>query len=182
MSRTGRVRSPLHPLLGAVFIVSAMHGSCYRAEVDLSSLREDGGPGGRGGESSSETGSGGAPIWEAGTGGADSGSGAGAGGEAGCVDSPLDENQIGCEKTGALPRAYCSVQDIEGWSGCYNGGCAVCVEGVADYPHYFTWYPCCGQNFECNSNLRHATKCDARCPAPTERDKLPPCSARDVTR
>jgi hypothetical protein len=81
-----------------------------------------------------------------------------------------------------LDRAYCSVQDLEGWAGCYSGGCAVCIEGVADYPYYFDWHPCCEPNPNCNSNNSHVTKCDARCPAPTERDKVPPCSKLDVRR
>jgi hypothetical protein len=94
------------------------------------------------------------------------------GGGASCDDSPLDATQLGCRLL--LPtRAECSAQDAEGWSGCYDGGCSVCSKSVRDYPYYFDWHPCCLPNDDCHSNS--PLKCNARCPSPTERDKVKPC-------
>jgi hypothetical protein len=91
---------------------------------------------------------------------------------ASCDDSPLDATQVGCRLL--LPtRAECSVQDAEGWSGCYDGGCSVCTKSVRDYPYYFDWHPCCLPNDDCHSNS--PLKCNARCPNPTEHDKVKPC-------
>jgi hypothetical protein len=95
-----------------------------------------------------------------------------------CDDSSLDPVQEDCHR-GALPtRADCSAQDAQGWSGCYDGGCAVCTKAVVGYPYYFDRHPCCESNDTCNSN--DPVKCNARCPAPTERDKWKPCSVIEL--
>jgi hypothetical protein len=132
--------------------------SCYRAEIDLGLLA---------GESPE--------------------SGGNAGGEAGassatepaCDEAQVDDEQAQCRKD--LPtKAECTEPDPDGWSACYNGGCNVCVETAADYPYYFDWHPCCQGNTTCNSNLP-GLKCNARCPLPTEHDKVRPCWLAEAT-
>jgi hypothetical protein len=144
-----RLSRVLRLLLGLSGAVVCGYPSCYRAELDFSqsygSLQ-----GGEGGATS----------------------GAGGAGE-GCYDFPLDSAQRDCQ-TGVLPTlAECTDQDVEGWSGCYAGGCAVCTKSLREYPHYFNWHPCCEPNSTCGSNS--PVKCNSRCPAPTERDKRMPC-------
>lgn len=97
------------------------------------------------------------------------------GGNAGAAGDcePLDRVQEACRR-GALPnRAECSEQDVQGWSGCYDGGCAVCTKLLRDYPYYFDWHPCCEPNDTCGSS--GPVKCNARCPAPTDTDRQRPC-------
>jgi hypothetical protein len=142
-------------MLSALLLLCAgASPSCYRAEIDLGLLAA----------ASPE------PGGEAGGNGA---------AEPACDDTQVDDEQAQC-RLGDLPtRAECTEQDRDGWSGCYNGGCAVCRDSVAGYPYYFDWHPCCIVNTSCNSN--GPVKCNARCPAPTEHDKVRPCWRVDAT-
>jgi hypothetical protein len=149
-----RSRRSVHLALALLPIpLLVLSGSCHRAELDLSRFARSS-P--EGGDSSSSV-----PPGSGGSGGVP------------CDESPLDDVQEDCRQ-GALPtRADCSEQDVQGWSGCYAGGCAVCTKAVVGYPYYFDRHPCCESNDTCNSN--DPKKCNARCPAPTERDKWKPC-------
>lgn len=128
--------------------------SCYRAEIDLGLL------GGTSPDSGGEA-------------------GASSAAEPACDETQVEAEQARCRLL--LPtRAACTEQDTEGWAGCYDGGCAVCADSVTDYPYYFDWHPCCQPNTTCHSNP--PIKCNARCPAPTERDKVRPCWLVEATR
>lgn len=179
--------------------------SCYRAEIDLTALRgkapggttassSGGAPDGAAGIAS---GGGGAPSGAAGMssaaghdantpGGA---AGSDAGGEGGlsagaagqssttveppCIDEQVTAEEEVCRRLGAPERAECSEQAADGWKGCYFGNCLVCSKSVLDYPYYFDWHPCCKVNDTCYSN--DPMRCNSLCPAPTEREKSPPC-------
>jgi hypothetical protein len=171
----------------AAFVVS----SCYRAEIDLAPLLND--PplamGGSSGDGSAPLaggapepmggGSGDSSMPTAGTGqeltGGVGGTGGAAGGAA-CDDAPLDPEQSGClllEPT----NAECDDQPVDGWAGCYAGGCMVCTPQtklVPGFPYYFKWHPCCQPNTTCSNHSPQV--CNARCPAPTQRDTVPPCA------
>jgi hypothetical protein len=157
--------------------------SCYRAEIDLTPLLSD--PqsvmGGSSGDGSVPL-AGGAPEPMGGSGGSSmpmAGAGqeatAGAGGAA-CDDAPLDAVQSGClllEPT----VAECDDQPADGWAGCYAGGCMACTPQtklVPGFPYYFKWHPCCQPNTTCSNHPPQV--CNARCPAPTEHDTVPPCA------
>ncbi|HWA76012.1 MAG TPA: hypothetical protein VG937_26925 [Polyangiaceae bacterium] len=149
----GRPRLGRIALLGLTFLLLISSGSCYRAELDVSPWTRQS-P--EGGDSS---------LGAAGASGGSSG--------AACDDTSLDSVQQECRQ-GALPtRLDCSPPDEPGWSGCYDGGCAVCTKSVREYPYYFDWHPCCLANDTCGSSA--PVKCNARCPQPTEHDKRKPC-------
>ena len=150
-----RVRAVAQALFSALLIgLACFSPSCHRAEIDFSLAAHDAGQGGDAAERVLSGGAGGAADLV-------------------CDDSPLDETQQAC-RLGALPSlAQCTEQDVQGWSGCYAGGCAVCTKSVREYPYYFDWHPCCAPNGTCASNV--PVKCNARCPAPTARDKRKPC-------
>jgi hypothetical protein len=104
----------------------------------------------------------------------DAGSAAGAAGEAGvlCDATPLSNSDLACR--GLLPnKEQCSVQDPNGWNGCYDGGCGVCADVLQEFPFYFNWHPCCQANDKCTSDIR--VKCNERCPPPVPRDRITPC-------
>jgi hypothetical protein len=65
------------------------------------------------------------------------------------------------------------MQDVEGWLGCYDGGCSVCTRVLLDYPYYLVRHPCCEPNTTCS--VHDPFLCSPLCPPPTERDKLPFC-------
>lgn len=126
---------------------------CYRAEIDLGLLAAA------------------SP---------DSGGASGASGAPGvdCDMAPLEAEQDAC-RLDPPTKEECTEQDTDGWKGCYSGGCAVCTKSVTDYPYYFDWHPCCLANNTCNSN--NPVLCNARCPPPTQHDKVPPCWLAEAT-
>lgn len=131
--------------------------SCYRAEIDLGLLAA-------------------LPPEPGDNAGGEAGASAAA--EPTCDDTQVDDEQAQCRMD--LPtKAECSEQDRDGWSGCYDGGCAVCRDSVIGYPYYFHWHPCCIANETCHSN--DPVKCNARCPAPREHDKVRPCWLAEAT-
>ncbi len=164
-------------LVGAL----SVGASCYRAEIDLTPLFDDVPEAGGGALSSSadEPSSGGASESSSGGVGQPSGGGTSepTAGAAACDDTLLDPAQSECHRRRAT-AAECSEQAQPGWAGCYAGGCKICVEELVDYPHYFDWHPCCEPNPTCS--VHKPLKCNALCPAPTELDKLLPCSARNL--
>lgn len=177
--------------------------SCYRAEIDLSALMDDmmqagtapgsagvtGSMSGTQGIAGSASGGGGDVGGDApgagGTGAAGAPSAAGEGGAGGaaepiCIDEPRDPVQQDCFQFRPPEREECPNQAPDGWSGCWYGNCLVCPELIGEYPYYLDWNSCCQANPTCDSNSRKAFPCDSRCPAPTERDKHPPCSQRGL--
>jgi hypothetical protein len=153
-SRRGFALSALVLLL----LCAGASPSCYRAEIDLGLLAAS------------------PPDPSGNTGGEAGASGAA---EPACDETQVDDEQAQCRMQ--LPtRAECAEPDPDGWSACYDGGCNVCVETVTDYPYYFKWHPCCQANSTCNSN-GPGFKCNARCPPPTEHDKVPPCWLAEAT-
>lgn len=153
--------------------------SCYRAEVDLAPFLDDAlsGAGGAaaGGKASAnpsaagEHGDGGAG--EGNTGGEPAAGGAG-GAPLACDPTPDDAIQAECRLR--LPsQQVCDAQDKSGWAGCYNGGCSICTEVLADYPYYLARHPCCGVNTTCG--VHSPLLCSPVCPPPTELDKKPLC-------
>lgn len=141
-------------LLSVLSVLSVV--ACYRAQIDV---RTDGSAGQAG----------------AGFGAAGSGGSADApadGGDAGCLDAAVEDAQFECQTV--LPtKSECASQDANGWNGCVDGGCSVCVDVLRKYPYYFSWHPCCEPNLYCAASAH--VKCNARCPAPTEQDRLRPC-------
>jgi hypothetical protein len=155
------------PLLGMLSLVA-----CYRAQIDLEP-KADAAAGSAGAKMTDSNGGGGAtsePPASGGTGGT-----AGASetaGSAGCDDNSVDDTQLECRT--ALPtKSQCAEQDANGWNGCTDGGCNVCVDVAVDYAYYFSWHPCCLPNLYCAASTR--VKCNSRCPAPTPHDRLRPC-------
>jgi len=181
--------------VGVVACVSALSaGGCYRAEIDLSPLTDTlagTANGGTGAQPSGGTGgtaqSGGSAdttahtdtvvrkgplIGRGGAGGAgvdlpDSTSGA-------CEEPAFSADDTTCHITKKPSAAMCS-QDPSGWPGCYAGSCSVCTLNgiVPGYPHYLDWHPCCSANDACSNHP--PVNCDARCPEPTDHDKVAPC-------
>jgi hypothetical protein len=123
--------------------------------------------GGEGGVRSGAAGS------DAGEGGASAGAGGQGGATVECIDEPLTSDEEICRLLGPPTREECSEQAEDGWEGCYFGNCLVCPKSVVDYPYYFDWHPCCRINTTCASS--EPTRCNPLCPAPTEREKSPPC-------
>ncbi len=164
MSASGRVRFRLL----AVFLVAALPpgASCYRAEIDLTPLLDDkaqpdGGVLAAGGAGESAIG-GNEPAPAAG----------GAAGAPTCDRTPDAAAQYQCRLRPPAKQA-CDEEDSPGWQGCYDGGCAICTEVIADYPYYLARHPCCIRNDTCS--VHAPRKCSPLCPPPTELDKLPPC-------
>jgi len=184
--------------VGVVACVSALSaGGCYRAEIDLSPLTDTLAGTANGGTGAPPSGSG-----SGGGGAAESGGSAempehtdtvvrngpligrgGAGGESfdlpdsasgACEELVFSADDTTCHITKKPTPAMCS-QDPEGWAGCYDGGCTVCTLNhlVPGYPHYFDWHPCCSPNDTCSTH--DPVKCDARCPKPTDHDRVAPC-------
>jgi hypothetical protein len=144
------------------------------AEGDDDFNRGGGATGGdAGGEGGVRTGAAGSDA------GGEGGASAGAGGQGGatveatCINEPLTPDEELCRLLGPPTRAECSEQAQDGWEGCYFGNCLVCSKSVVDYPYYFDWHPCCQVNTTCKSNP--PMPCNSLCPAPTEREKSPPC-------
>jgi len=128
-------------------------GGCYRAEIDITEPTADSAANGAG--ASSDAGP----------------SDAGAAG-ARCDPTPLSDAENACHSF--LPdKKECSVQDPDGWNGCYDGGCSVCADVTQKFPFYVWWHPCCQLNTRCTSDLR--VKCNARCPSPVDHDAVMPC-------
>ena len=98
--------------------------------------------------------------------------GSGGSSEVVCDDSPEDPVQTGC-RLEPPTMMQCDEPDVSGWQGCYAGGCEVCKELLDAYPFYVKWHACCQVNRTCSNHS--PLKCNSRCPAPTERDKYPPC-------
>jgi hypothetical protein len=167
--------------------------SCYRAEIDLTALSGKA-PGGTTASSSGGAPSGAAGMSAGGAAGHDpntagGAAGSDAGGEGGvsagaagqssttveppCIDEQVTAEEEVCRQLGAPERAECSEQAADGWKGCYFGNCLVCSKSVIGYPYYFDWHPCCKVNDTCYSN--DPMRCNSLCPAPTEREKSPPC-------
>jgi hypothetical protein len=163
--------------------------SCYRAEIALTDLM-DPASGGTTAASGAGTPNGAAGVGAGGAAGHDASTGGGAaGGEGGvsagaagqssttaeppCIDEQVTPDEEICRQLGAPDRAECSEQASDGWKGCYFGNCLVCAKSVLDYPYYFDWHPCCKVNDTCSSN--DPMRCNSLCPAPTEREKSPPC-------
>jgi hypothetical protein len=154
--------------LGCAGFVALVASSCYRAEIDLSELMDgDAAEAGKNGSASAGGGMAGAP---------DSAADGGASGAATCSDV-LDSLQETCHYLGAPSREQCL--DVEAndensrWQGCRFSACHACTELLSDYPYYFKWHPCCERDEDCASES--PIDCTATCPAPTERDKHPPC-------
>jgi hypothetical protein len=150
----------------SAFLLGALvtGASCYRAEVDLAPFVHD--------QSPSAGGVGMAGAGEAGSGGAGE---AGSGGTTGapiCDMTPEDAVQYQC-RLRAPSKQTCDEQDVDGWSGCYNGGCSICTEVLLDYPYYLMRHPCCGPNTTCS--VHEPRRCSPLCPPPTELDKVPLC-------
>lgn len=127
----------------------ALGPGCYRAEIDLGLLAAESGSAGVSGAPGTE-----------------------------CDMAQVDAEQDAC-RIDPPTLAECTEQAVNGWSGCYSGGCAVCTKSVADYPYYFDWHPCCLANDTCNSN--DPVRCNARCPPPAEHDKVRPCWLAEAT-
>lgn len=183
-----------------VTLGAALAPTCYRARIDLRELSPNaGGTAGEGAtppqqgfagagdfatSAGSSSASGGDAAAEgertrsdnggAGNAGAETGN-AGAGGERNlpCEDT-LDPLQEDCARFGLPLAATCHETTLAGWDGCIAGGCSVCVEMLADYPHYFDWHPCCQPNEGCGKQA--PLPCNERCPAPTEHDKTRRCT------
>jgi len=149
-----------------MFLVGALvtGASCYRAEVDLAPLLDD----------PSQSGGGAlmAGAGEAGVGGSVEPAAGGAAGAPTCDPTPEDSVQHQC-RLRAPSKATCDEQDVDGWSGCYNGGCSICTEVLQDFPYYLMRHPCCGPNTTCS--VHEPRRCSPLCPPPTELDKLPVC-------
>jgi hypothetical protein len=136
----------------------ALAGSCYHAEVDLTRLKdEDVGAASRTPAADGSAGAGGAPD---------------------CDSGPLDVLQRACSMRLATAEE-CRPPESGSWSGCYGNACSVCTKSVRDYPYYFVWHPCCDPNASCNSNT--PKRCNERCPPPSARDRVMPCSMKDLT-
>ena len=150
---------------GGTFLVGALlaGANCYRAEVDLAPLLDD--------QSQS---SGGVMVGagEAGIGGSVEPSAGAAMGAPVCDATPEDPAQYQCCLR-APSKQTCDEQDVNGWSGCYNGGCSICTEVLIDYPYYLMRHPCCGPNTTCS--VHEPRRCSPLCPPPTELDKVPVC-------
>jgi hypothetical protein len=166
----GRVtRGGFLALCGVLSVVG-----CYHAEIDLTPFSDEmsraGAAGGRASSAGAPAsgGVGGEPMSGAGGEAGEAGAGAPA-----CDPAPEDRAQSVCRQH--VPSMLeCDEMAPSGWKGCYAGGCTVCVEVLAGYAHYFDWHPCCEPNTTCG--LHAPLRCNARCPAPTEHDKVAPCS------
>ena len=121
-------------------------GGCYRAEIDIAQPAS-----------------------------ASASSDAGAAG-ASCDATPLSSADDDCRNSFLPDNEQCSVQDPNGWNGCYNGGCSVCADVTREFPFYFLWHPCCQPNTVCTSDLR--VKCNERCPPPVDHDRVMPCAMK----
>jgi hypothetical protein len=167
-------------LFGLSLLTPLLAASCYHAEIDLKPLLDSDSSGTSGSGGQTAVGQGGLPELVAGGAPEETAGAAGVGGDVGieCDDAPLDDEQNACL---LLPptMAECDAQRRGDWKACYAGGCMVCTpneEGVVPgYPYYFKWHPCCRPNSTCS--VHPPEICDARCPAPTEHDAVPPCSA-----
>jgi hypothetical protein len=183
-----------------LWLGAALVATCYRARVDLKesapAASSGGGASGDEGTSGAAGGLAGAPDLMTPVGGATDGaggvtaggdgalggagsdgvgtanSGAGGGASLPCEGS-LEPLQEDCAQFGLPLPATCHETTLMGWDGCIAGGCNVCVEQLADYPHYFDWHPCCQPNTTCGKQA--PLPCNERCPAPTEHDKTPRC-------
>jgi hypothetical protein len=167
--------------------------NCYRAEVDLGPFVDGPPPGG--GTSSggvpvtTEMGQGGShgAVGGGADGGADGQSGGGADGQSGggfgagageaagapkCDPTPEDPEQNPCRERRPSKQS-CDEQDIDGWNGCYAGGCSICTQSLIDYPYYFDRHRCCEPNPTCSTHPPY--RCSPLCPPPTELDKRPLC-------
>ena len=169
--------------------------NCYRAEVDVGPLLGEPSPSGGVGEM---RGTGRAGSYEAFGGGPDGGAdgqaGGGADGQAGgevsgaggavsgggggpaaaptCDPTPEDPLQKPCQESEPSKQA-CNEQAIDGWNGCYAGGCAICTQTLIDYPYYFHRHRCCEPNNTCSTHEPYP--CSPLCPPPTDLDKRPLC-------
>jgi hypothetical protein len=87
---------------------------------------------------------------------------------------PLEAEQAECLFLG---NGVCQERPLAGELRACVGPCAACRSALADYPFYFAWHPCCEPE-SCDAN-DELSACDARCPPPTEHDKIAPCSLPD---
>jgi len=155
------------PLLGALGLLA-----CYRAQIDLEP-RADAAAGSAGAIMAGSSGSGGSAGGEETSGGAAGAAGSlETAGSAGCDGNSVDDTQLEC-RTVLPTKSQCAAQDTNGWNGCTDGGCNVCVDVFVDYAYYFSWHPCCTPNLYCAASTR--VKCNVRCPAPSAHDRVRPC-------
>ncbi|HVY28383.1 MAG TPA: hypothetical protein VHB79_17630 [Polyangiaceae bacterium] len=162
-------------LIGLAGMASGVGGIASGAGGVASGAGAGGDAGGNASAMSGAGGEGGTPAQSGDGAGGDS---AGAGGQ--CQDPALSAWDHSCLISGLKPSTkVCAPQDLDGWKGCYDGGCMVCTRhGVLPgYPYYFAWHPCCSPNDTCSNH--NPFYCNPLCPPPTEHDQVAPCGTDD---